>query len=388
MPADVTPAPSPRPAARPSSFPQLVTRLAGLVLRPTPESMRGLALAAVIANAVIMSTGEAVRLSKSGLGCPDWPNCTTRSLVAAGTSGQTTLNTWIEFGNRLLNFPLVAIAGLVFIAAWQYRPPGSTRRRKDLVWLAAALPGGVVAQAVVGGIVVLTKLSPAWVAVHFLLSTAILGAAVVLHVRCGEGAGPATPVVRRDLRIMGGALVPVVALMFAAGTVVTGTGPLAGNAAAPRFHLPFVGVTQFHADIGWLMGGLSCALILGLTVSAAPRRAVRRGWLFGGLILAQGAIGYAQYFSGLPAGLVWVHVTVAVVIWIVTIRLFLALRDRGPVEPVPSAAPAGAPTAAEIPPAAEVAAAQVAAAQVAAAQVAAAQLPAAGAARSARVPGA
>jgi len=358
VPADVTPAPSPRPAARPSSFPQLVTRLAGLVLRPTPESMRGLALAAVIANAVIMSTGEAVRLSKSGLGCPDWPDCTTRSLVAASTSGQTTLNTWIEFGNRLLNFPLVAIAGLVFIAAWQYRPPGSTRRRKDLVWLAAALPGGVVAQAVVGGIVVLTKLSPAWVAVHFLLSTAILGAAVVLHVRCGEGAGPATPVVRRDLRIMGGALVPVVALMFAAGTVVTGTGPLAGNAAAPRFHLPFVGVTQFHADIGWLMGGLSCALILGLTVSAAPRRAVRRGWLFGGLILAQGAIGYAQYFSGLPAGLVWVHVTVAVVIWIVTIRLFLALRDRGPVEPVPSAAPAGAPTAAEIPPAAEVAAAQ------------------------------
>ena len=388
VPADVTPAPGPRPAARPLSFRQLVTRLAGLVLRPTPESMRGLALAAVIANAVIMSTGEAVRLSKSGLGCPDWPDCTTRSLVAASTSGQTTLNTWIEFGNRLLNFPLVAIAGLVFIAAWQYRPPGSTRRRKDLVWLAAALPGGVVAQAVVGGIVVLTKLSPAWVAVHFLLSTAILGAAVVLHVRCGEGAGPATPVVRRDLRIMGGALVPVVALMFAAGTVVTGTGPLAGNAAAPRFHLPFVGVTQFHADIGWLMGGLSCALILGLTVSAAPRRAVRRGWLFGGLILAQGAIGYAQYFSGLPAGLVWVHVTVAVVIWIVTIRLFLALRDRGPVEPVPSAAPAGAPTAAEIPPAAEVAAAQVAAAQVAAAQVAAAQLPAAGAARSARVPGA
>jgi heme A synthase len=347
--------------------------IAGTVLRPTPESMRGLALAAVIANAVIMSTGEAVRLSKSGLGCPDWPNCTTRSLVAAGTSGQTTLNTWIEFGNRLLNFPLVAIAGLVFIAAWQYRPPGSTGRRKDLVWLAAALPGGVVAQAVVGGIVVLTKLNPAWVAVHFLLSTAILGAAVVLHVRCGEGAGPATPVVRRDLRIMGGALVPVVALMFAAGTVVTGTGPLAGNAAAPRFHLPFVGVTQFHADIGWLMGGLSCALILGLTVSGAPRRAVRRGWLFGGLILAQGAIGYAQYFSGLPAGLVWVHVTVAVVIWIVTIRLFLALRDRGPIEPVPSAAPADATTAAEIP---------------AVAEVAAAQLPAAGAARSARVPGA
>ena len=228
------------------------------------------------------------------------------------------------------------IAGLAFIAAWQYRPPGSNRRRRDLVWLAAALPGGVIAQAVVGGIVVLTKLNPAWVAFHFLLSTAILGAAVILHVRCGEGAGPATPVVRRDLRLMGAVLVPVVAVMFAAGTVVTGTGKLAGNATAPRFHLPFIGVTQFHADIGWLMTGLSAALILGLTVSGAPRRAVRRGWTLGALILAQGAIGYAQYFSGLPAGLVWVHVTVAVVIWIVTIRLVLALRDRGPVETAPA----------------------------------------------------
>jgi heme A synthase len=308
--------------------------VAGTVLRPTPASMRGLALAAVIANAVIMSTGEAVRLSKSGLGCPDWPKCTAGSLVAASTTGQSALNTWIEFGNRLLNVPLVLIAGFVFIAACLYRPPGSSRRRRDLVWLAAALPGGVIGQAVVGGIVVLTKLNPAWVAFHFMFSTAIVGAAVVLHVRSGEGNGPTTPVVRRDLRIMGGVLVPVVALMFAAGTVVTGTGKLAGNAAAPRFQLPFIGVTQFHADIGWLMGGLSAALILGLSLSGAPRRAVRRGWALGALILAQGAIGYAQYFSGLPAGVVWVHVTVAVVIWIVTVRLFLALRDRGRVGPV------------------------------------------------------
>ena len=93
------------------------------VLRPTTTSLRWLALAAVVANVVIMSTGEAVRLSKSGLGCPDWPDCTSRSLVAASTAGQTTLNTWIEFGNRLLNFPLVAIAGLTFIAACCYRRP-------------------------------------------------------------------------------------------------------------------------------------------------------------------------------------------------------------------------------------------------------------------------
>jgi cytochrome c oxidase assembly protein subunit 15 len=323
------------------------------VLRPTTTSLRWLALAAVVANVVIMSTGEAVRLSKSGLGCPDWPDCTSRSLVAASTAGQTTLNTWIEFGNRLLNFPLVAIAGLTFIAACCYRRPGAAgggqtvpnRRRKDLIWLAAALPGGVIGQAVVGGIVVLTKLNPAWVAIHFMLSTAIVAAAVVLHVRVGEGDGPAVPVVRRDLKIIGATLVGAVALTFAAGTVVTGTGPLAGNAAAPRFHLPFIGVTQFHADIGWVIAALSFALLIGLPLSGAPRPAVRRIYTMAGLTLAQGAIGYAQYFSGLPAGLVWVHVTVAVVIWVVTVRLYLAMRDRGPVPiaPSPSDPPAETP---------------------------------------------
>jgi heme A synthase len=333
----------------PAAAPRLTLRrawelISGPVLRPTPASLRGLALAAVVANVVIMSTGEAVRLSKSGLGCPDWPDCTSRSLVAASSAGQTTLNTWIEFGNRLLNFPLVAIAGLTFIAACCYRPAGSRRRRRDLIWLAAALPGGVVAQAVVGGIVVLTKLNPAWVAAHFMLSTAIVGAAVVLHVRTGEGNGPAVPAVRRDLRIIGATLVGAVAVMFAAGTVVTGTGPLAGNAEAKRFHLPFVGVTQFHADIGWVIGALSFALLIGLPLSGAPRKAVRRIYLLAGLTLAQGAIGYAQYFSGLPAGLVWVHVTVAVVIWVVTVQLYLAMRDRGPL---PAAPPPAVDTAPE-----------------------------------------
>jgi len=303
--------------------------------------MRNWALAAVVANAVIMSTGEAVRLSQSGLGCPNWPDCTRSSIVAAHTAGQTTLNTWIEFGNRLLNFPLVAIAGLTLIAAWQYRPPGSDRRRRDLVSLAAALPGGVVAQAVVGGIVVLTKLNPGWVAAHFMLSTAIVAAAVLLRVRCAEGTGPATQAVRRDLRLIAGTLVAVVVVMFAAGTVVTGTGPLAGNAAARRFQLPFAGVTQFHADIGWLIGGLTFALVVGLRLSGAPPRILRRGYVLAGLVVVQGAIGYAQYFSGLPAGLVWVHVTVAVVTWIAVLEVFLALRDRGPVDGAPAGGAAG-----------------------------------------------
>ena len=179
--------------------------------------MRRLALAGVIANTVIMSTGAAVRLSASGLGCPDWPQCSAADIVASKNAGQTLLNTWIEFGNRLLNFPLVIIAALIFIAAWRFRPdgPGPGKRRRDLVWLAAAQPLGVVAQAVIGGIVVLTKLNPAPVSVHFLVSAAVVAAAVALHMRCAADRRPvrgaATTPVRRDLRLIAAALVAVTA---------------------------------------------------------------------------------------------------------------------------------------------------------------------------------
>ena len=209
-------------------------------------------------------------------------------------------------------------------------------------WLAAIQPAGVFAQAAIGGIVVLTKLNPAAVSVHFLVSAAIVAAAVVLHVRCTEGDDPPTAVVRGDLRVLSAALVAVTALMLAAGTVVTGTGPLAGNAAAPRFKLPLEGVTQLHADIGWLMAGLAVALVVGLRMSGAPPRAVRASLIMIASLGLQGVIGYVQYFTHLPAGLVWVHVTGSVLVWIAVLRLFFAMRDRGPLtrpspEPVQAA---------------------------------------------------
>ena len=302
------------------------------MLEPTPVSMRRLALAGVIANTVIMSTGAAVRLSASGLGCPDWPQCSAADIVASKNAGQTLLNTWIEFGYRLLNFPLVVIAVLIFVAAWRFRPDG--QRRRDLVWLGAAQPLGVVAQAVIGGIVVLTKLSPAAVSVHFLVSAAVVAAAVALHMRCAALADPARepePTVRRDLQVIAAALVAVTCAMLAAGTVVTGTGPLAGDAGVPRYKLPLEGITQLHADIGWLLAGLSIALVLGLRLSGAPPRAVRAGWIMLAALGLQGVIGYVQYFTHLPTGLVWVHVTGSVLVWIAVLRLFFAVRERGPV---------------------------------------------------------
>jgi cytochrome c oxidase assembly protein subunit 15 len=291
--------------------------------------MRGIALAGVITAAVIIVTGAAVRLSKSGLGCPDWPRCTRSSLVAAHTRGDPMFHTWIEFGNRMVTVLVTAIAVAVLVAAWRFRPGG--RRRADLVWLAAVQPAGVVAQIVLGGIVVLTNLNPAMVSLHFVVSIAVVAAAVALHAKCAEGTAPARSLVRADLRLLACGVVAVTAVMLAAGTVVTGTGPLAGAGAVPRYHLPLTGVTQFHSDIGWLLGGLTLPLVVGLRVTRAPVRVMRLGWLLLGLIGAQGAVGYTQYFTGLPAGLVWVHVSGSLLIWIAALELMFAVRDRGPL---------------------------------------------------------
>jgi len=167
------------------SVPGLLRRWADTVLAPSPTSMRRLALAGVVASAAIVVTGAGVRLSESGLGCPDWPRCTATSIVAGGATGDPLIHRWIEFGNRLVTVAIFVIAVAVFVAAWRYRPDGAGRR-KDLVWLASAQPAGILAQAALGGIVVLTKLDPVWVSVHFLLSMALVAAAVALHVRCTE----------------------------------------------------------------------------------------------------------------------------------------------------------------------------------------------------------
>ena len=307
------------------------SRLLGdALLAPTPAALRRWALGGVVTSALIILTGAAVRLSQSGLGCPDWPDCTKSSLAASGTTGDPLIHRWVEFGNRLATVAIFVIAVGVFVAAWRYRDRDG-RRRRELVWLAGAQPGAIVAQAVLGGLVVITKLNPALVSVHFLASVALVAATVALYIRCQEDTGQPRPLVPRLVRRVALGVVGTVALMLAAGTIVTGTGPLAGAADVARYHLPLEGVTQLHADIGWLLAGLMVALLLGLHLTAAPRRAVRLGWLLLALIGLQGVIGYSQYFSGLPAGLVWLHVTGSVAIWITALLLPYSLRDRGTV---------------------------------------------------------
>jgi heme A synthase len=300
------------------------------LLAPTPLALRRWALAGVITSALIILTGAAVRLSQSGLGCPDWPDCTAHSIAATGATGDPLIRRRIEFGNRLVTVAIFAVAVGVFIAAWRFRG-GDGARRRDLRWLAAAQPGAIVLQAVLGGLVVITKLNPALVSVHFLSSVALVAAAVALYARAQEGTEAATPLVPPLVRASAIAVIGCIALMMTAGTIVTGTGPLAGAADVARYHFPLEGVTQLHADIGWLLAGMMTGLLAGLRLGRAPARAVRLGWLLLGLIALQGVIGYTQYFTGLPAGLVWLHVSGSIAIWITALFLPYALRDRGRV---------------------------------------------------------
>jgi cytochrome c oxidase assembly protein subunit 15 len=307
-------------------------RLVGALWHPTPATVRLVALLGVIANAGIVVTGGAVRLTKSGLGCPAWPKCSGDSLVPVAGPGHPPLNTAIEFGNRMLSMLVLMSAAACLVAAWRLRPA-----RRDVRLLAAVLPLGVVVQAGLGGVLVLVKLPPGMVAVHYLLSAALIAAAVALYVRAGEGDGPARPLVGPALRRTGGALVAAVALVLVAGTVVTGTGPHAGDDQAPRFGFPIETVTKLHSAAVWITVALTVAMLVGLRMAGAPRgagtgrvppRVVRLAAALLAVEAAQGAVGYVQYALGVPAPLVALHLLGSVLTWIVVLLLAFALRER------------------------------------------------------------
>ncbi|MXQ67632.1 heme A synthase [Actinomadura rayongensis] len=317
------------------SAPNPLLRAVDAVWRPTPASLRLLALLGVLGNAVIVATGGAVRVTKSGLGCPTWPRCTGDSLVPAGNPDHPALNMGIEFGNRLLTFVVLGVGVLVFVAALRLVP-----RRRDLVLLALAQPMSVVAQAVIGGIVVLTDLHPAAVALHFLVSPALLVFCVALWVRTGEGDEKPRRLTGPALRVLTWALLAAAGAVLVAGTVVTGTGPHAGDAEARRWPFDIEEVARIHGELAWALVLLTVA-VLGWAVRAkAPAALRRRAAELLAVELAQGVIGYVQYFNGVPGPLVVAHMLGAVLLWIAALRVLFATRERGPV---PVAAPKAAP---------------------------------------------
>lgn len=332
------------PAARTNRRPATGTRArwANVLLAPSRRTFERVALLGVITSAAIIPTGAAVRLSQSGLGCTDWPACTAHSLVASGVTGDPLVHRWVEFGNRLLTIALLVVAVLVFVTAWRYRDQHTGRHRRDLVWLASAQPLGIVAQAVIGGVVVLTKLDPFWVSLHYLATLPVIAAALALRVRCAQSVEPARPLVQPLVKVVVRALLAVTTTMMAVGTLVTGTGPLAGAGDVPRYHfLTLDQITQMHADVGWILGTLAVMTVLIAHFVPTPARVIRLAWLATGLIGAQGVIGYIQYFAHLPAGLVWLHVANTALIWLTVLWLNFAITTRGPApDPVPEPAAA------------------------------------------------
>jgi heme a synthase len=280
--------------------------------------IRPLAIATLVTNIVIVLTGGVVRLTASGLGCPTWPRCTDESFVPHGELG---IHGAIEFGNRMVTFLLAAVAIATFVAAWRLG-------RRSVTRLALVLGLGVPAQAVVGGITVLTDLNPWIVAFHLLVSLAMIGVAVVLLRRLREGDGPALLTVPAPTAWLVRATFAVGWVVLYAGTVVTGSGPHAGDVDAPRNGLDPAGLSQLHTDVVFLLLGLTIGALFALHSVGAPARAVRAAWVLLAVELAQGVVGFVQYFTDLPVVLVGLHLLGAALVSAAMTWLLVGIRDR------------------------------------------------------------
>jgi len=286
-------------------------------LLTSPALLRRTALASVAANVGIVLTGGVVRLTDSGMGCPDWPRCDAGSVVATPRLG---IHGVIESGNRTLISIVggLAVAGVVL--ALLRRP----RRRDQLTW-AGLVVAGIAGQAVLGGAIVHSTLDPWIVAAHFLLSMALIAAAYHFW-RTTREAGEPTPV-SRPVRALSWLVTGVAAAVLAAGTVVTGSGPHAGDAHARRTGLDPATVAQLHADLVMLLVGLSVALFL-----FAPPALRRAAGVLVAVELAQGLIGVVQYLTRLPVLLVGLHMAGACAVWLATLTVLAGARVTGPVQ--------------------------------------------------------
>ena len=290
----------------------------------------------LIVQVGIVVTGGLVRLTGSGLGCPTWPECVDGSLVPTSRQEEA-WHKYVEFGNRTLTF-LLGVAAIAALAGallwWQRSRSRGLPGRGPVIALAAVPLLGTVAQAVLGGITVLTGLHPIIVAAHFLLSIGIIAGCVLLVDRAQDPDDqPVTPLVRRTLVVLGDVLVATAFLVLVLGTIVTGAGPNSGDSdVTHRLGIDQRVAAWIHADIVYLFVGLIIAMALALHLVNGPATARRREWQLIALVVANGALGYLQLFLGLPWAVVAGHMLLATLVWIAAIRLRLALRTRGAAE--------------------------------------------------------
>ncbi|MFF3335943.1 heme A synthase [Streptomyces sp. NPDC002888] len=288
---------------------------------PEPRTVRRAALAALLMSVIIVVTGGAVRLTGSGLGCPTWPKCTDDSLTATGAMG---FHGAIEFGNRMLTYVLCAAVGWAIIAARSEKPyrRGLTRLGWAQFWI-------VMSNAILGGIVVLVGLNPYTVAAHFVATSALIAVATVMWQRTREGDAEPRALVSRSVQQLVWFLVAAAVLLILVGTVVTGAGPHAGDSSeVDRMPLDWETVSKLHAVLAWIVVTLTFALWFVLKAVDAPKEPLARTRELFLVLLAQGVIGYVQYFTDLPEALVGLHMLGSAVMWIWVVRVLLSLRER------------------------------------------------------------
>jgi cytochrome c oxidase assembly protein subunit 15 len=270
----------------------------------------------LFAQAAIVVTGGAVRLTGSGLGCPTWPECTPGSYTPKPYQVEEQVKVWIEFGNRLLTFVLVLAAITVLVSVL-------AAGRKDLRGLALGQVLGILGQGILGGITVLTGLHPATVAAHFLLSIVLIAGATSLRAQrfASLEKQDAAPLVKK----IATAHIVVSFLVLFLGTLVTGSGPHAGDATAARFPFDLRTMAWLHADSVIALFGITFGLFVVHGVSAHTKKRLK---IFVAIALSQGLIGYVQWYLDLPELIVGLHLVGSTLVWIAAWRVWLSVTKR------------------------------------------------------------
>jgi heme a synthase len=294
-----------------------------------PNTVRRLAIAALVCVSAIVLSGAAVRLTGSGLGCSDWPSCMKGHLTPP-----LQFHSLMEFGNRMVTVLLVVVIGVSFVGTLLRRP-----FRRDLAWLSGGLVAGVLVEALIGGILIYSKLNPYVLMVHFLATMLLVVVAVVLvHRTTRDYATSGRLLVPRPVLLLARGLLFLVFVVFAAGAATTGAAPDSGGAQGQvikRIPVPLRDMAELHSTLALFLVGVVLSLAVMLHALDVPERVRKSARMLVVVLVLQAVVGYSQYFTHLPAALVEVHELGATVLVVGVVQFFLALTHRAP-ERVPS----------------------------------------------------
>jgi cytochrome c oxidase assembly protein subunit 15 len=301
--------------------------------RPSLRVQRIIAAAVIVTQGGIAVTGAIVRVTASGLGCPTWPQCFPGSFTPVAVSEVPRIHQAVEFGNRMITFAVVLTAALAVLAVTR------ARRRGEVLFYAWLMPASTVLQAVIGGITVRTGLLWWTVAIHLLTSMTMVWLAVLLYVKVGQpDHGVLSDQVVKPLRLLTALSGLTLAAVLVAGTLVTAAGPHAGdsspNRTVPRLRIEITTLVHAHSSLLIAYLALLVGLGFGLLAVHAPRPVLVRLGVLLVAVFGQAAVGTVQFFTGVPAVLVAVHVAGAAICTAATAALWASMRERTQPQPI------------------------------------------------------